>query len=68
MQFKCLDCGAVFDEEDANTEEVDIEFECGVGGLFPDHHTGTALLCPECDSYDVVEFFPEDEEEEGEEE
>lgn len=68
MRFICNDCGEIFDEEDAATIEVDLESVNGVGGLFPDHHYSTILVCPECGSECLDDYTEESEEEDGEDE
>ena len=60
MRYVCNDCGMIFDEEDADTEEFDVEEDCGVGGLFSDHHYEECLVCPDCGSYDLEEAEDED--------
>lgn len=63
MRVFCNDCKAIFSEDEADEMEIDFEFMNGVGGLFPDHHSGKCLICPECGS-DDLEDYPEEEEEE----
>lgn len=62
----CEDCGEEFDEPDE--VEVDLEYEYGVGGLFPDHHYANCYCCPCCGSMDVEECEESEDEEEWEEE
>lgn len=65
MKLQCSDCNEIFDEEDADIEEIDLEREFGVGGLFGDHHYSPIFRCPECGSDDLLEYFePEEEEDE----
>ena len=63
--YECESCGAIFNENDADTDYVDLEDEYGVGGLFPDHHTTLVLVCPECG---CNELNPVDHDEEVEDE
>ena len=58
--IRCASCGHYCSEADLKTEVVDLEEEHGVGGLFPDHHQGKMLVCPECGSEDLSdEYFDE---------
>lgn len=68
MIYRCDDCGEIFDEDEAEVEDYDIEAENGVGWMFTDHHIGSMLVCPECRSSDISEYFEEEEEEDDEDE
>lgn len=63
MRFICCDCKEIFDEEDADEMEADLEVMNGVGGIFEDHHTTVIYICPECGSEDLDVY---DAHEEGE--
>ena len=62
--FKCNRCGEQFSEDEADTRVIDLEFECGMGGMFPDHHTRTIYICPECGTSDIDPYEEKEEEEE----
>ena len=62
MRYICADCGAIFDKNEARYEEVCMEDYYGVGNLFPDRHYNTFMICPECGSEDVDDYYEEDEE------
>ncbi len=65
MMYQCGSCGHIFDENDADVMDYDMEEDAGVGYLFADHHTGSRLVCPECGSDEGDEYYePEVEEEE----
>lgn len=68
MRYMCNKCGEMFHEDTADTRVIDLEFSCGVGGDFPDHHTRTILICPWCYSSDIDPHEEEEEEEEEDEE
>lgn len=64
MSFECQKCGERFQEDEADTRTIDLEFECGVGGDFLEHHTRTIYICPECGTSDIEECEEHEEEEE----
>jgi len=68
MDLICNNCGAIFDINEAEVEEYDIEEDLGVGDMFPDHHTGHCFVCPECRSDEVEEYHEKEAEEDEEEE
>ena len=61
--YECKECGHQFPMEHAEQRVVNLEEEYGVGGVFPDHHTGWIDCCPECDSEELDEISEPIEEE-----
>ena len=62
--YQCSECGCIFSENDADTMEIDLEAENGVGGLFPDHHYTNINICPDCGCDELMDYIEEEEEEE----
>ena len=62
--YRCLNCGARFEEPEYET--VCFEELYGVGSMFPDRHYGTFANCPECGGAIDIEYDTYDEEYEDE--
>lgn len=63
MKYRCADCKAVFDKEDADEAEIDLYADYGVSGLFPGESAYTKIpVCPECGSDELEEVIVCDEE------
>lgn len=59
--YRCLNCGARFEEPDHETLSKEDYF--GVGSMFPrsSHHYFTLNTCPDCNSDDIEEYDEDDE-------
>lgn len=55
MLYECNNCGLLFESDQAEFESFDMENEYGVGGSFPDHHSGLKMICPDCGSDEIGE-------------
>lgn len=56
----CEDCGEYFDEPAECV--IDLEDECGVGGMFADHHYANCYCCHCCGSTEIEECDEEEDE------
>ena len=66
--LRCDRCGEIFSEDDAGRKKVCMEDYYGVGSMFPDRHYKTFLICPNCGSEEIDEYYECDEDEEEEDE
>lgn len=64
--LKCIDCGEIFDEDEAVMERVCWEDYYGVSGSFPNKNYGSVGTCPHCGSM-YIDDYVEEEDDESEE-
>lgn len=61
--YRCLGCGEVFHESEAEEKNICYEDYYGVADLFHGRHYFTLMVCPFC-GYESLEYCEEEDEEE----
>lgn len=64
--YKCLQCGEVFQEHEAEEIQVCYEDYYGVADLFHGRHYMTVLACPFCGTIEEMKYIEVEEDEEEE--